>query len=410
MRSKLQLDVLLRAVGDAAVASRAMTLTTLETRASAALNRLTEAIDADRACLCYTTGRATTGVLDRFVSGGRPEVATIGPALLGVHVEDVPEWSTAGGDAQPTPRVDLSPTLEAALAGSAASWALSVALREVDAVIGVLSVIGCGDPPVDDLVPAVAAMTDLMHSVAHRAIELAASSPTLAQALRALDVVTEGVLIVDVHGRVVASNRAARELLGCDPGELDVEVPVWEQFDIRLLDGAPVMAADATDRFDRAGVIGPTPVRLVDHHGLGVSGELTVRAFDLDVSTGSSEMVLVFAPFPGAAATSEPSTVESVLRRAHEVFDELQRAITGTVRPAGAQLPAPLATIGLSPREREVVVLLLEGHRVSTIAQRLFLSPHTVRNHLKAIFRKAKVGSQAELVDLGRSAALGARP
>ena len=38
------------------------------------------------------------------------------------------------------------------------------------------------------------------------------------------------------------------------------------------------------------------------------------------------------------------------------------------------------------------------------------LSPHTVRNHLKAIFRKAKVGSQAELVDLGRSAALGARP
>jgi DNA-binding NarL/FixJ family response regulator len=42
--------------------------------------------------------------------------------------------------------------------------------------------------------------------------------------------------------------------------------------------------------------------------------------------------------------------------------------------------------------------MLLDGLRVSHIAERLFVSEHTVRNHLRAIFRKCEVGSQAELI------------
>jgi DNA-binding CsgD family transcriptional regulator len=51
-----------------------------------------------------------------------------------------------------------------------------------------------------------------------------------------------------------------------------------------------------------------------------------------------------------------------------------------------------------SPRERDICELLLSRHRVSTIASTLFLSPHTVRNHLRSMFAKTETSSQAELV------------
>jgi DNA-binding CsgD family transcriptional regulator len=53
----------------------------------------------------------------------------------------------------------------------------------------------------------------------------------------------------------------------------------------------------------------------------------------------------------------------------------------------------------LSPREREILDLLLDGLRVAPIGRRLAISPHTVRNHIKAIFRKLGVHSQADLLD-----------
>jgi PAS domain S-box-containing protein len=57
----------------------------------------------------------------------------------------------------------------------------------------------------------------------------------------------------------------------------------------------------------------------------------------------------------------------------------------------------------LSPREREVLALIMVGDRVPAIAKSLHISPHTVRNHLKSMFRKLGVGSQAELIERIRS-------
>jgi DNA-binding CsgD family transcriptional regulator len=65
-----------------------------------------------------------------------------------------------------------------------------------------------------------------------------------------------------------------------------------------------------------------------------------------------------------------------------------------------------LRTVQLSPltgREREVLLLLVQGHRLSTVASTLFLSQHTVRNHLKRIFAKLGIHSQAELVSRFRN-------
>ena len=54
----------------------------------------------------------------------------------------------------------------------------------------------------------------------------------------------------------------------------------------------------------------------------------------------------------------------------------------------------------LSEREREVLAHLMDGSRVPTIAKQLFISPNTVRNHLKAIYRKVGVSSQNSLIEM----------
>jgi len=51
----------------------------------------------------------------------------------------------------------------------------------------------------------------------------------------------------------------------------------------------------------------------------------------------------------------------------------------------------------LSPREAEILSHMLAGQRVSTTARELYLSEHTVRNHLKRIYRKLGVHSLGEL-------------
>ena len=52
----------------------------------------------------------------------------------------------------------------------------------------------------------------------------------------------------------------------------------------------------------------------------------------------------------------------------------------------------------LSDREREVLAHLVVGERVPAIAELLHISPHTVRNHLKSVYRQLGVGSQSELI------------
>ncbi len=52
----------------------------------------------------------------------------------------------------------------------------------------------------------------------------------------------------------------------------------------------------------------------------------------------------------------------------------------------------------LSIREREVLDLIAEGATNPEIAERLFLSTHTVKEHTSAVYRKLKVRNRAEAV------------
>ncbi|TDT76136.1 DNA-binding CsgD family transcriptional regulator [Arthrobacter sp. AG258] len=71
-----------------------------------------------------------------------------------------------------------------------------------------------------------------------------------------------------------------------------------------------------------------------------------------------------------------------------------------TVEPAttGQLLTLLLAAYGFTPREQEVCLELIAGSPDADISRHLFISPHTVHDHLKSIFDKVGVGSRGELV------------
>lgn len=78
---------------------------------------------------------------------------------------------------------------------------------------------------------------------------------------------------------------------------------------------------------------------------------------------GSSDRVVIVEP-------SAPPEIADLLSRAH----------------------------GLSDRERQVALALARGESTESIAARLHLSTHTVRDHLKTVFRKTGTTSRTELV------------
>jgi DNA-binding CsgD family transcriptional regulator len=74
--------------------------------------------------------------------------------------------------------------------------------------------------------------------------------------------------------------------------------------------------------------------------------------------------------------------------------------IAVVIEPASPASVAPLVltTWALSPRERDIAMLVLRGASTHDIAATLCLSPYTVKDHLKSIFDKSGVRSRRDLV------------
>lgn len=53
----------------------------------------------------------------------------------------------------------------------------------------------------------------------------------------------------------------------------------------------------------------------------------------------------------------------------------------------------------LSPREKDVLVLLIKGHSYKMISCSLYISIETVRSHLKNVYRKLGVNSKGEAIN-----------
>ena len=67
----------------------------------------------------------------------------------------------------------------------------------------------------------------------------------------------------------------------------------------------------------------------------------------------------------------------------------------------------PQAFPELTEREREILELIAQGHSNPEIAERLVLSPHTVRNYVSNIFSKLQVVDRAQAIVRAREAGLG---
>jgi DNA-binding CsgD family transcriptional regulator/PAS domain-containing protein len=152
-------------------------------------------------------------------------------------------------------------------------------------------------------------------------------------------------------------------------------------------------------------------------HGLQAPGGATMRLRLRTAGSKSRQFRMLVTRLVGnpledlgfAFAITDPSR-PPVADRAWELESLIQRiarevAATGVLAglfgtPAATRVPA---MAGLSSREIEIVTGLLVGERVPMIAQRLYLSESTVRNHLTSVYRKLGVRSQQELLTLLRA-------
>jgi DNA-binding NarL/FixJ family response regulator len=93
----------------------------------------------------------------------------------------------------------------------------------------------------------------------------------------------------------------------------------------------------------------------------------------------------------------------SIAKRVMSYFSTLaqQTAQTTTTSPAPAE-----AFPELTDREREILTLVSQHLTNSEIAERLVLSPKTVRNHVSNIFSKLQVATRSQAIILARDAGL----
>ncbi|HEY3216328.1 MAG TPA: LuxR C-terminal-related transcriptional regulator [Candidatus Eisenbacteria bacterium] len=134
----------------------------------------------------------------------------------------------------------------------------------------------------------------------------------------------------------------------------------------------------------------------------------SVRHFELDVRNESGETVpasfsIVVMPGPRARQYTLIHFLERVDRR-RDVDQLIRRILTQQHAPPvsapAANEPSLPPSPVLTPREVQVLALLAEGTSTQGIADSLFISVTTTRNHVQNILRKLDVHSKLEAVSL----------
>jgi two-component system response regulator DesR len=138
-------------------------------------------------------------------------------------------------------------------------------------------------------------------------------------------------------------------------------------------------------------------VRLGDEGGQAICDALRQAAPDIRIvlMTSAERLTRQTVSSMGAACfVSKSSSAKDIVR---------------SVRMAGLGMsiarPAPTPAL-LSARQHEVLELLGSGGTNGEIAQRLFLSAHTVKQHTSAVYRKLKVRNRAEAIRRAQSLGL----
>jgi DNA-binding NarL/FixJ family response regulator len=138
--------------------------------------------------------------------------------------------------------------------------------------------------------------------------------------------------------------------------------------------------------------------------GLARVRELAPEAKVLVLSADESSGTVIAAIDGGAAGFIPKTASASALCAALQVVlaggVSLPPSVVSTGTRAGGALPSQQATdaLGLSPRQLEVLALLIDGRPNKLICRQLDLSESTVKTHLAAIFRKLDVNTRTQAV------------
>ena len=211
------------------------------------------------------------------------------------------------------------------------------------------------------------------------------------------------VMVVDDHPvfrdglRAVLAYAPGFEVTGeATTGEEAVEAAARQQPDVVVMD------------LHLPGINGVEATRRI------VEAQPGVRVLVLSMFEDDASVVAALRAGAGGYVLKE-SPREDLLRaieavaRGQAVFDPaVARRVVGFVA-ADARPPEP-AFPSLTPREREILVLLAQGLSNDAIARRLYLSSKTVRNQVSAIFTKLEVDTRAEAIVRAREAGLGLPP
>jgi DNA-binding NarL/FixJ family response regulator len=145
-------------------------------------------------------------------------------------------------------------------------------------------------------------------------------------------------------------------------------------------------------------------VALVDLFLAGESGADVCAA--IRAESPSTRVLLISGAgrmSPAAARAAGASGFISKDLEASEVARAVQLVGRGqTLFPPKTSQPAPL----LSAREREVLELISSGATNAEIAAKLYLSPHTVKEHTSSVYRKLGARNRAEAVQLAQRVGL----
>lgn len=225
--------------------------------------------------------------------------------------------------------------------------------------------------------------------------------PTYEGMLRAIESMHCGILVRDIDGSIVYANERMLELCGYAPQELEGQAfgflappelrAAWEEERKAALEGDLRVRMTVMQRRNGRTL----PVLSMGRQLRGEDDEL-VGTMAVIVDLGEVQTAKQVGGVPGNLGNS--------LRRISQELSALSLAAAAPEGGGAIPLDHPELS-SLSDREREVLVELVSGSRVPAISKKLFISPHTVRNHLKAMFRKLDVANQTELIERVRALA-----
>ncbi len=188
----------------------------------------------------------------------------------------------------------------------------------------------------------------------------------------------------------VAGARAAREALAADPGFdlvlLDLRLGDADGFEllVELRNGWPAIPVVVVSASDHSADV----IRAID---LGAMGFVPKRASN-ETLTEALQVVMsggIYVP---------PMTMGGDIAAGAERGTMPQLAAHGQPGGLGSMRPNALASVKLTPRQLDVLGLLLRGQSNKLIARELNLSVETVKDHVAAVLRALNVNSRTQAV------------